>query len=210
MDRPAHDTAPATTGGPRPKRRLRRGWIAAVLFLALVAGVAAYIALWTSRGRIAVVDEGRLYRSAELSPERLAALCRELGIRTVVDFRKEGPGTEAEAEALREIGVRYAPLPTEQLPGPGVVEGFLSVMSDEANLPVLIHCVHGVGRTGLHAAVYRIEFQGWTREQARWEAMLLSGFDSFQKSTPKGRFLLEYVPVKGREAGGTAPADGAG
>jgi len=191
---------PPTPAGPGSKRRSRLRWIPAGLLLALLVLVAAYVALWPSMGRIAVVEEGRLYRSAELPPEKLADLCRELGIRTVVDFRKESPKTEAEAGTLQAIGVRYVPLPTEQVPGPGVVERFLSVMSDENNLPVLIHCVHGVGRTGLHAAVYRIEFQGWSNEQARWEAMLLSGFDSFQEDTPKGRFLMEYAPARGKQA----------
>jgi len=51
----------------------------------------------------------------------------------------------------------------------------------------------------LRAAVYRMEFQGWSNRCARWEAMILSGFDSFQKDTPKGQFLLNYRPGVRRE-----------
>jgi protein tyrosine phosphatase (PTP) superfamily phosphohydrolase (DUF442 family) len=192
------------TKGKNPKRRSRGKWIFATLLLVILAGIVAYLVLWAETGRFIVVQEGKLYRSAEMSAEKLADLCREHGIRTVVDFRKEGPKTEKEAGTLEKAGVRYVHLPTEQLPGPGVVEGFLSVMSEEENLPVLIHCEHGVGRTGLHAAVYRIEFQGWSNNQARWEAMLLSGFDSFQEDTPKGRFVEEYVPVNKRDISETA------
>ncbi|WVM91781.1 tyrosine-protein phosphatase [Halopseudomonas pachastrellae] len=40
---------------------------------------------------------------------------------------------------------------------------------------VLIHCKHGQNRTGLMAAMYRIVFDGWSREQAMAE-MLEGGF----------------------------------
>jgi len=32
--------------------------------------------------------------------------------------------------------------------------------------PVLIHCQHGSDRTGVVAAMYRIVFEGWTKEDA--------------------------------------------
>jgi len=32
--------------------------------------------------------------------------------------------------------------------------------------PLLIHCMHGAGRARLFAAIYRIEFEGWTVERA--------------------------------------------
>jgi len=191
----ARETTQGAQSGKNPQRRsrLRRIAVAAAV-LAVPAAVVLYLVLWVAAGRFIVVREGHLYRSAELPPERLVELCRDHGIRTVVDFREPGPKTDAEAEALRTAGVRHAHLPTGQLPDPGVLEGFLSLMSDPENLPVLIHCQHGVGRTGLHAAIYRIEFQGWPNAKARWEAMLLSGFDSFQKDTPKGRFIEAYRP----------------
>ena len=144
-------------------------------------------------GRYAIVDPGRLYRSAEYAPWRLVEECKRLGIRTVVDFRNESADTDAEAKALAEAGIRHAHLATGQVPPPEIVDAFLEIMSDEKNLPVLIHCEHGVGRTGLHAAIYRMEFQGWSKKCARFEAMLLAGFDSFQKDTDKARFLESYT-----------------
>ncbi len=189
------DLEPGTAG----KRPSRRKWFFITGILLLLAGAGLYTLYWVVTGRIATVHEGVLYRSAELPPEKLTELCREYGIKTVMDFRKEGPKTEAESRALNEIGVSYVHLPTEQLPGPGVLENFLAVMAQEENRPVLIHCQHGVGRTGLHAAVYRIEFQDWSNEHARWEAMILSGFDSFQKDTYKGQFVEEYIPDSDRK-----------
>ena len=175
----------------------------AVLLTALLVlvGIGGYVGYWVAMGRYAVVDPGRLYRSAVYPPHRLVEECKRLGIRTVVDFRMDSPKTEAEAKALGEIGVRYAHLPTGQVPPPEVVKAFLEIMSHEENLPVLIHCQHGVGRTGLHAAIYRMEFQGWSNECARLEAMLFAGFDSFQKDTDKGRFIESYTPQLRRDRG---------
>ena len=183
--------------GRGPRVGPRRVVLATVL-LVLIA-IAGYLGYWAAMGRYAVVDPGHLYRSAELPPSRLAETCERLGIRTVVAFRMGSREVDAEAETLREIGVEHAHIPTGQVPPPEVVEAFLEIMSDEENHPVLIHCEHGVGRTGLHAAIYRIEFQGWSNRRARLEAWLLAGFDSFQKDTDKARFIESYTPQLGQE-----------
>ena len=87
------------------------------------------------------------------------------------------------------------------MPRPEAVAEFLKIMDEEANLPVLIHCEHGVGRTGVFAAIYRMEYQGWPNARAQWEALALAGFESFREDRPKGRFILDYVPrgTNGRE-----------
>lgn len=48
-------------------------------------------------------------------------------------------------------------------------------LCDEANWPVLVHCLHGQDRTGLIVAMFRVLKQGWPIEQARGE-MLAMGF----------------------------------
>jgi protein tyrosine phosphatase (PTP) superfamily phosphohydrolase (DUF442 family) len=184
-------------GGPG----LRPRSVVLITIVLLLVGIGGYLGFWAAMGRFAVVDPGHLYRCAEYAPWRLVEECRRLGIRTVVDFRNASPEVDAEALALDEIGVKYAHLGTGQVPTPEVVDAFLEIMSDEANHPVLIHCEHGVGRTGVHAAIYRMEFQGWSKECARLEAMLLAGFDSFQKGTDKARFIESYTPRLRKERG---------
>lgn len=39
----------------------------------------------------------------------------------------------------------------------------------KAEKPVLVHCKHGADRTGAFVAVYRIVFQGWTKQDAIFE-----------------------------------------
>jgi len=170
-------------------------------FLLVLIAIAGYLGYWAAMGRFAVVDPGHLYRSAEMTPARIAETCKRLGIRTVVDFREDSPRVDAEDEALREIGVEHVHLPTGQVPPPEVVDAFLQIMSEKERHPVLIHCEHGVGRTGVLVALYRIEFQGWSKRRARLGAMLLAGFDSFQKGTDKARFIEAYTPRLGQKEG---------
>jgi protein tyrosine/serine phosphatase len=52
---------------------------------------------------------------------------------------------------------------------PAAVRKALSVMTDPANQPVFVHCQHGKDRTGLVAAVYRMEVDGWSEAEAEAE-----------------------------------------
>jgi protein tyrosine/serine phosphatase len=50
-----------------------------------------------------------------------------------------------------------------------VVRKALSVMTDPANQPVFLHCSRGVDRVGVVVAVYRMEVDGWSKEEAEAE-----------------------------------------
>lgn len=190
--------APTDTTTPPSKRRNLHARLFA-LAVPLAAGVLVLAAWGPFLNRLLdyrfqVVSEGKLYRSAEMPPDELARRCRRLGIRTVIDFRKPGGDVDAERAALARGGVRHVHLPSKQVPKPEVVRGFLEVMDDPANLPALLHCTHGVGRTGVLSAVFRMEYEGWSNDRARREAQRLGGIKSFRKDKPKGRFLLNYTP----------------
>jgi protein tyrosine phosphatase (PTP) superfamily phosphohydrolase (DUF442 family) len=155
-----------------------------------------YIRLkWT--GKVAVVVEDRFYRGPAMRPGKLRRLVEERGIRTVIDLRREPPGKTRvadEAAELERIGVRHVHLATGQVPPSEAVGQFLAVMDDEAAYPVLVHCTHGRGRTGLFCAIYRMEYEGWTNEAALTEAQRIGGTFRFGIDDRKGRFIGEYVP----------------
>ena len=69
-------------------------------------------------------------------------------------------------------------------------------MDDKSNYPVLIHCYHGIGRAQVYSAVYRIEYEGWSNEEARQKAAFPVTFSSFDNGTPKGEFLKSYISRK--------------
>ena len=174
------------TAGRAPWRRL------ALLVLVVVLGMVAGGFYWDARGRVATVDAGRLYRSKAMPPERLVEVSRHLGIRTVIDLRKPGPGVTAEADALARAGIRHVSLPSTQVPELATIDRFLDLMGGEVAQPVLIHCRHGVGRTGVFSAVYRMERQGWSSLGATVDALIMAGGGSFGPFSEKRAFLGRY------------------
>ena len=47
-----------------------------------------------------------------------------------------------------------------------LVKQALSIIYDESNYPIFIHCTKGADRTGMIVAMYRIDKEGWTVNQA--------------------------------------------
>ncbi len=171
----------------------KRRTILVVAGVALLAAVGAS-QIWVLRGRVAAVDPGRLYRSAALTPDRLLDVCRRYRITTVIDFRKTQADVDAEAERLARAGIEHVSLATGQVPSAEAVAGFLRLMDAKRDEAVLIHCHHGVGRTGVFNAIYRMEYQGWPRWRAIAEQVVYSGFGSFGPGNAKAAFLKTYTP----------------
>jgi protein tyrosine/serine phosphatase len=171
----------------------RRRTIIALIAAGVLAAL-GYSQYWVVTGRVATVEPGRLYRSAGVPADRLLEVCRRHGITTVIDFRKESVETHAEAQTLARAGIQYVGLATGQVPSPDTVARFLQVMDEKRHEPVLIHCTHGVGRTGVFSAIYRMEYQGWPRWRAIAEAIVFAGFGSFGPGNAKTEFLSTYTP----------------
>jgi uncharacterized protein (TIGR01244 family) len=161
---------------------------------ALLAGGARYGYWVVFEHRFAAVTPEVLYRSAEMPPDELLRTAQTYGIRTVVDLRRDSEKTRAESQALDRAGLRYVHLPSGQVPTPETLDAFLALMADPANLPVLVHCKHGEGRSVLLSAVYRIEYEGWPNDRARRATRILPSRSSFALDRRKGRFLIEYRP----------------
>ncbi len=173
-----------------------------------IAGVAAADAVWTHGFyRLEAIRDGRFYKSAAMPPEILVSTCRQLGIRTVIDLRTLGstdceqPESASEVAkermALHAANLRHVHVPADQVPDRATVAAFLDEIRTAGNGPFLVHCHHGTGRAVLFSAIYRIEQEGWTPEDAlRHTRLILSG-SSFDPDIPrggKGRFLLAYRP----------------
>jgi len=167
--------------------------IAGLLILVISGGKYLY---WAHvDNRFLGISDGKLYQSAEMPPGKLGDKIKAKGIRTVVDLR--GPRKEVDRERayLTELGVNYINLPSGQHPEDQVIDSFLEIMAQKENLPVLVHCKHGMGRSVLLAALYRIEFEGWSKEDAMDTAFWQSGLGfEFVKSGDKGRFIQNYTP----------------
>jgi hypothetical protein len=89
----------------------------------------------------------------------------------VVNLRGEKPGEgwfEEERRGVDAIGARWVHLRTsgKSEPSPELVQRFFELVQDRDNWPIVVHCQGGIHRTGLWSALYRIQFQGWSPEQA--------------------------------------------
>ena len=157
----------------------------AVLFAILVAGAVAlvpvryYFLMSVKYRNFRVVDPAVMYRSGQMSPAGFETELLEHGIRTVVALREprdedKNLTDDPEARICAKIGVKHLILPPETWfspsGGPAPIEGnlkaFLAIAGDAAQQPVLVHCFAGIHRTGGYVALYRMEFDGWTADEA--------------------------------------------
>lgn len=181
---------------PRTPSRLRRVALVSVASLLgtfLLVGSAYTYWAWVEH-RFLAVTAGQVYRSAAMPADELVAVVREHGIRTVIDLRSsEDGGVPAERAALAAAGVKHVSVPSQQIPSEGTVTKVVEVLGDVANRPVLIHCEDGVGRAVLFSALYRIEYEGWSKEDARRAAFWGSGLGrSFLRGGEKAQFIQDY------------------
>ncbi|GAU03410.1 dual specificity protein phosphatase family protein [Burkholderia stabilis] len=104
-----------------------------------------------------------LYRSAQLSREDVPEL-QKLGIRKVISFR----AFHADDSILAgtQIKMQRIRINTWYIRDEDMVTALKALRTADQDGPVLIHCQHGADRTGLVSALYRMVYQGWTREQA--------------------------------------------
>jgi protein tyrosine phosphatase (PTP) superfamily phosphohydrolase (DUF442 family) len=152
MDAPA----PAPTPPPRGSRFSRR-----TLFK--LAGGAAALGFGAEFVRVVLlanthtVIPGRVYRTAQLSPEQLREFIAEKGIRTVVNLRgvcSNMPWYIAECRATHAAGVNQEDITfsAKRYPAPTEMQRLIEVL-DHTAYPIVFHCQAGADRTGLAAAV---------------------------------------------------------
>ena len=114
------------------------------------------------------------------------------------------------------MGIKYVRMPLRVwsydqgvIPADENVHRFLAIMADPKNHPVLIHCYRGVHRTGTYGAIYRMERQGWSNEDAIEELKASATTISIARTTyaPIWSVMCRSAATPGDEAmGNLAPA----
>lgn len=103
-----------------------------------------------------------LYRSGQPTAEGMENLT-DLGVNTVINLRYFGN----DEDEVGKLALTVAELPTlSWVPSNENASAFLDLVEDPDAGPFLVHCLHGADRTGAMCAIYRIENQGWTQEEA--------------------------------------------
>ncbi len=184
-----------------------------VLFMVLVPTV-HYRQTYRYAKRLRTVTEGKMYRSGCLTAEGFRDAVEKYKIKTIINLQDEAPDpavlnhyftlrTTPESEICRELGVKFVFLPVElvnsrQFPKihPPTVDAFLKLLDDPNTYPVLIHCKAGLHRTGVLAALYRQEYEGWTPAEALRE-LKNHGFGEYVSSSANPyivQYVLQYQP----------------
>lgn len=164
---------------------------------------------YTRGKRLREVVPGVFYRSGQMTVDGFAEAVERYRIRTIVNLQDEYPdpevsgdycGTyrEKETDLCRRLGVNYFYVPPDlisrhEVPDrrPEAIDKFLAIMDDPANHPVLIHCRAGLHRTGCLAAVFHMEYQGWSPGDALRD-MKANGFGRFP-CTSANDYITQYV-----------------
>jgi tyrosine-protein phosphatase SIW14 len=134
------------------------------------------------------------YRGAQPQGRDYADLAA-LGVRTVIDLQADGDNFD-EPQRVEATGMKFyrIPMTTHVAPTPQQLALFRQIVNDPANQPVYVHCAGGRHRTGVMTAVYRMERDGWTADQAFNEMKRYKfGLDFLHPEFKQ--FVYAYVPI---------------
>jgi protein tyrosine/serine phosphatase len=192
----AADQAPEGT-----VQRVRRRHTLVVLVAVFAAGLLAanHRQVTALRDRFVpkrwgVVEEGKIYRSGQLSRHLVKQMLESNGIQVVVDLTWDDPHEAnhvAEVAAIADLGIerRLCPLLSD---GTGDVHVYARAVSEvdaaaRQGKTVLVHCAAGAQRTGGVVALYRMLVQGKSPEFA------LAEMRQYKYDPQRSPRLLEYV-----------------
>lgn len=193
------------------------------LIAAIIAGGPLGFAVYykSNYRNLRVVREGVLYRSGQLSVPALQRTVHDYGLRTVISMRDgthpgEPPPDLAEQKFCNKENIRYLRITScpgfwnwqdGTAPAMEAVRRFREIMDDPSNYPVLIHCWGGVHRSGAFSAVYRMEYEHWSNEQAINELRTL-GYKKIDDEWDILGFLQQFRPrwASGRGAAASKAA----
>lgn len=135
------------------------------------------------------IDE-HYYRGAQPEGRDYADL-KALGVKTVIDLTKNG--RDDEAGLVQQAGMTFyrIPMTTSDRPADDAVAQFLKIALDPAAQPVYVHCQGGRHRTGAMTAVYRMNVDKWSADQA-YNEMKQFKFEGFPGHPELKQFVYDY------------------
>ena len=148
--------------------------------------VTSYIANTIFANNLHEVIPGRFFRSAEMSRSRLQETIKAHNIKTVIDMRLDSDAPDStglsEAEAARLAGASYLHLPFSSARADQLDQlSNLLAAFDSAKLPILVHCSSGTHRSGVAAALWLLEKERKSYEEAMVQLSPRYGFFQFER-----------------------------
>jgi len=118
------------------------------------------------RKNFGAVVPGKIYRSGQPSEAQLEEWIQEYGFKSILVMRSGVPPYEQELAERNGIKIYHAPFSAAKGLEEGQWETIRPILTDEGNLPILVHCHGGGDRSGIVTVLYRVEVQGWPLEKA--------------------------------------------
>lgn len=139
----------------------------------------AYLGILILSGNFHEVLPGQLYRSAQLSGERLGQEIDRYGIKTVINLRGENVGKgwyDDEVAATAAHGATHVDfgMSASKDLTPEKTQRLLALLKT-AEQPILVHCMSGADRTGLASVIFLQQVAGVDEEEAEWQLSPLYG-----------------------------------
>jgi protein tyrosine/serine phosphatase len=167
---------------------------------ALLVDHAVFRLIWSN---FAAVAPGRLYRCNHPTPQRLVALTRRYGLRTLINLRgTTNNGSDAlSREAAANLGLDFIDMALESRGAPQRDRILrLDDIFRTMRAPALMHCKSGADRAGLAAGLF-VLFHGGTARQALQQLSLRFGHIRQARTGILDAFFHHYA----REAEGRKP-----
>ena len=167
------------------KTWLYRGLSFVILTMMIAVPFLHYRATYAHAKRLRVVTPQLFYRCGQLTADGFREAIQKYKIRTVINLQDENPDPQLpksyyqphpslpESLLCDQNGARYIllifdlpPRDKAAIEHPKVIDDFLKICDDPQSYPILLHCKAGLHRTGLLTAIYRIEYEHWSKADA--------------------------------------------
>lgn len=108
-----------------------------------------------------VVEEGRFYRSGQMSAKQFQQTIDRYGIRTVVRLRGRGSTFRETYKPVVESGLDFVllRLSARRFPTRAELLGLWDIFAT-VEYPILVHCAAGADRTGMASTIYVLQRTG--------------------------------------------------
>ena len=133
-------------------------WLGIVISSLLLGFLGIDYCWWRNTAHMVIPQ--KVYRSAQLSPQRLKEVIQTKHIKTIINLRGAQPCKKCywnELRLTKAMEVKYfdVPLPSYSLPSQKRLEELVSLLLYVPQ-PILLHCLGGADRSGLASAVAMI------------------------------------------------------
>jgi protein tyrosine/serine phosphatase len=169
------------------------------LFVLLFLSAAGYFWYMEEQGNFHTITYAEAYRSAQLDTDEFEYYIKKYNIKSIVNLRGKNPeapwyGEEIRVSAKHGINHFDISLTSSREPTEEDISELLEIF-ETAPRPVLIHCLAGADRSGLAAAIWKINVDQEPKSEAEKQLSIFYGHLPIGKTSAMDHFFQNWNPV---------------